>query len=163
MSRLKQLQDSEEVQRNLSSSWADIIEELEQQTKELTEYSDKVAAKYSLDKEKLKKSLELDAETLRKRQKKINYGKLTPEYQRYLLAVQKKHREPFHPRTPNKFRKCSRRMFDGSVKMWRKLLHVWDENPDKLKDFKYEDFEELFLEKCFQSGQHSSYLRLLVC
>ena len=55
-SRLKQLKDSEEVQRNLSTSWADIIEELEQQSKELTDYSDKVAEKYSLDKEKLKKS-----------------------------------------------------------------------------------------------------------
>jgi histone RNA hairpin-binding protein len=136
-SRLKQLKDSEEIQRNLSTSWGDIIEELEQQSKEVAEYSEKVAEKYKLDKEKLKKSLELDSETLRKRQKQINYGKLTPEYQRYILAVQKRHREPFHPRTPNKFRKCSRRKFDGCVKKWRKLLHVWDESPDKLKDFKH--------------------------
>ena len=137
VSRLKQLKDSEEVQRNLSTSWADIIEELETQSNELKEYTEKVASKYKLDKEKLAKSLEQDSEVLRKRQKQINYGKLTAEYQKYALAVLKKDRELFHPRTPNKFRKCSRRKFDGQIKKWRKLLHVWDENPEKLKDFKY--------------------------
>jgi hypothetical protein len=132
------------VQRNLSSSWADIIEELETQQKELNEYADKVVDKYKIDKEKLLKILEQDSEVLRKRQKKINYGKLTPEYQRYIAEVKKRAREPFHPRTPNKFNKCSRRKFDGLIKKWRRMLHVWDENPDQLKDFKLV-FREIFV------------------
>lgn len=124
------------MQRNLSTSWADIIEEHEQQTKELDEFVAKVCVKYTLDKEKLMKSLETNCDVLRKRQKQINYGKLTAEYQRYVLEIKKHKRKPFHPRTPNKFVKCSRRRFDGQVKKWRKLLHVWDESPDKLTDFK---------------------------
>ena len=33
------------------------------------------------------KNLEVDTETLRKRQKRINFGKVTTEYQRYILAL----------------------------------------------------------------------------
>lgn len=137
-SRLQELseQNSAAIERNLSHNWADIIEELEEQSKELNVYMDKVSDKYKMDKEKLAKNLECDAETLRKRQKRINYGKVTPEYQRYLVEVARKKREPYHPKTPNKFRKCSRRKFDGLIKKWRKLLHVWDENPDLLPEFK---------------------------
>jgi hypothetical protein len=88
-SRIKELteQNSAAIERNLSTNWADIIEELEEQTKELNEYSEKVSAKYQIEKEKLSKNLECDAETLRKRQKQINYGKVTPEYQRYILEI----------------------------------------------------------------------------
>lgn len=136
VSRLKQINNSEAIQRNLSSNWADIIEELEEQTKALSEYTDKVSKKYNLDKEALIQQIETDAEVLRKRQKQINFGKVTSEYQRYVENVPRKKREPHHPKTPNKYRKCSRRKFDGLVKKWRKLLHVWDENPEALKDFK---------------------------
>lgn len=136
-SRLSSLNNSDAIERNMSNNWGDILEELEIQTKELNEYVDKVSSKYELDKEKLLKKLETDAETLRKRQKRINLGKITPEYQRYVMSVARNKREPYHPRTPNKFRKSSRRKFDGLVKKWRKLLHVWDENPENLKDFKY--------------------------
>jgi histone RNA hairpin-binding protein len=115
-----------------------------------------VSKKFNLDKVRLLKGLETDPETLRKRQKRINYGKVTAEYKRYLTELPKfvakklklvknflkipntrKKRETFHPRTPNKYRKCSRRKFDGLIKKWRKLLHVWDENPDMLPDYKY--------------------------
>jgi len=137
-SRIKELseQNSAAIERNLSSNWGDILEELEEQTKELNDYVEKVSVKYGIDKEKLMKGLECDAETLRKRQKRINFGKVTPEYQRYIVEITRKKREPFHPKTPNKFRKCSRRKFDGLIKKWRKLLHVWDENPDLLPDYK---------------------------
>ena len=99
-------------------------------------FMDKVAAKYKLEKDVLMKNLECDTETLRKRQKRINFGKVTDEYKRYITALPRKERKPYHPRTPNKFRKCSRRKFDGLIKKWRKLLHVWDENPDALVDYK---------------------------
>ncbi|CAF0835926.1 unnamed protein product [Brachionus calyciflorus] len=141
-SRLKNLNDPEAIQRNLSNNWADIIEELEEQTKSLNEYTEKVSKKYNLDKESLMEQIESDAETLRKRQKQINFGKVTKEYERYVEAIPKRKRESFHPRTPNKFRKCSRRKFDGLVKKWRKLLHVWDENPEALKDYKYSNDPE---------------------
>jgi hypothetical protein len=137
-SRIKEMsQNSEAIQRNLSKNWADIIEELEEQGKELNEYVEKVSMKYKIDQEKLLKNVESDAETLRKRQKKINFGKVTPEYQRYIQEVPRKERQPYHPKTPNKFRKCSRRKFDGLIKKWRKILHVWDENPDALPEFRY--------------------------
>lgn len=136
-SRLENLNNSEAIEKNRSNNWGDILEELEVQTKELNEYVEKVTLKYKIDKEKLMKSTESDAECLRKRQKQINFGKVTPEYQRYIAAVDKHKREVYHPRTPNKFRRCSRRKFDGLVKKWRKALHVWDENPEALKDFKF--------------------------
>jgi len=137
-SRIKELSEqcSAAIERNLSNNWADIIEELEEQTKELNQYTEKVSIKYKIDKEKLMKNLECDAEILRKRQKQINFGKVTSEYQRYLTEISRKKRQPYHPRTPNKFRKCSRRKFDGLIKKWRKLLHVWDENPDLLPEYK---------------------------
>jgi len=131
------LNNSEAMEKNMSNNWGDILEELEVQSKELNEYVEKVCAKYKIDKEKLLKCTESDAECLRKRQKRINFGKVTPEYERYVLAVDKRKREPYHPRTPNKFRQCSRRKFDGLIKKWRKQLHVWDENPEALKDFKF--------------------------
>jgi len=136
--RVNQLieQNSIAIERNLSNNWADILEELEEQTKELNNYIEKVSTKFKLDKERLTKNLETDPETLRKRQKRINFGKVTAEYKRYLLEVPRKKREAFHPKTPNKYRKCSRRKFDGQIKKWRKLLHVWDENPDILPDYK---------------------------
>lgn len=136
-SRVKQLVDSAAYERNLSNSWADIIEEIEEQSKELNEYIEKVVAKYKLDKEVLMKNLECDTEVLRKRQKRINFGKITNEYQRYINELAKRDRKPYHPRTPNKYRKCSRRKFDGLIKKWRKMLHVWDENPDELINFKH--------------------------
>lgn len=88
-SRVKQIVDSAAYERNLSNSWADIIEEIEEQSKELNEYIEKVVAKYKLDKEVLMKNLECDTEVLRKRQKRINFGKITNEYQRYISELAK--------------------------------------------------------------------------
>ena len=50
-------------------------------------YIEKVSTKFKLDKERLTKNLETDPETLRKRQKRINFGKVTAEYKRYLIEV----------------------------------------------------------------------------
>jgi hypothetical protein len=137
-------QNSIAMERNLSNNWADILEELEEQTKQLEEYIEKVSDKFGIDKEKLRKNLETDTEVLRKRQKRINFGKVTAEYQRYILELPRKQRQTFHPKTPNKYRKCSRRKFDGQIKKWRKLLHVFGENPEQLADMKnsYDDASE---------------------
>lgn len=134
-------QNSIAAERNLSNNWADILEELEEQAKEVENYIAKVVAKFNIDGEKLRQNMETNTELLRKRQKQVNYGKVTAEYQRYLLEIPKKQRQSYHPKTPNKFRKCSRRMFDGAVKKWRKLLHAYDEDPEQLEDMKSSDSE----------------------
>jgi len=139
--RVKEMieQNSIAMERNMSNNWADILEELEEQTKEAEKYVEKVSTKFNIEKERLLKNLEIDPETLRKRQKRVNYGKVTTEYQKYILQVPRKKRESFHPKTPNKFRKCSRRKFDGQIKMWRKLLHAWDEDPEQLLDMNFDE------------------------
>lgn len=130
-------QNSISMQRNMSNNWADIVEELDEQAKEVETYIEKVTAKYGIEAETLRKSIETNPETLRKRQKCINFGKVTAEYQNYVMELPRKRREVFHPRTPNKFRKCSRRKFDGLIKKWRRLLHAFDQNPDQLVNMKH--------------------------
>lgn len=146
------------VERNMSNNWGDILEELEEQTKELNEYVEKVSVKFKLDKDTLLKQLETDAEKLRKRQKHINFGKVTPEYQKYLLDVSRKNRQLYHPRTPNKFRLCSRRKFDGAIKKWRKHLHAWSENPDGVKDYKHSIEDEEGADFTEDFGNAISYI-----
>jgi hypothetical protein len=125
------------VERNMSTNWGDILEELEEQSRELNEYVEKVSVKFKLDKDVLLTQLETDAERLRKRQKQINFGKVTAEYQRYVVEVTRRNRQPYHPRTPNKFRQCCRRKFDGAIRQWRKHLHAWNANPEGVKDYKH--------------------------
>lgn len=139
--KIKELieQNSIAMERNMSKDWVDILEELEEQTKEVEKYIEKVSVKYKIDKDRLTKSMETEAETLRKRQKRINFGKVTAEYKSYITELPRKQREAFHPRTPNKFRKCSRRKFDGLIKKWRKLLHAFDENPEQLEDMRHSE------------------------
>jgi hypothetical protein len=38
-----------------------------------------------------------------------------------------------HPRTPDAYERQSKRAFDGKIRVWRRLLHKWD-NIDELGD-----------------------------
>lgn len=72
--------------------------------------------------------VEEDPMVLARRDKQIEYGKNTLAYDEYTKAVPKNQRHQGMPRTPVKYRKYSRRQWDGLVKAWKKSLHRW--NPE---------------------------------
>jgi len=66
---------------------------------------------------------ESDENTLIRRERQIAYGKNTLDYDKYLKKVPKGCRKDRMPRTPNKFKKYSRRQWDGIVKNWKQGIH----------------------------------------
>jgi len=76
--------------------------------------------------------IEQNADTLIRRQKDIDYGKNTVEYQEFVNNVPKKDRLNNQPWTPDKYEKMTRRNWDKQTKIWRKQLHYWrDPKPVK--------------------------------
>ncbi|KRT82925.1 hypothetical protein AMK59_3350 [Oryctes borbonicus] len=77
-------------------------------------------------KRKKKKEVERDPVVLKRRQKQIDYGKNTIGYDRYITLIPKHKRASGDPQTPDKYRKYSRRGWDGLIKHWRLKLHHYD-------------------------------------
>ena len=78
---------------------------------------------------------ETDVHRLEQRQKQIDMGKSTSGYKHYLRTVPKYKRDyekrfTEHPLTPRKQIVCSKRSWDGQVRKWRRMLHIYDSPED---------------------------------
>lgn len=70
---------------------------------------------------------DVDPHKLAQRQKQVDFGKNTLGYQRYLELVPRKRRGKRDPQTPDIAQRVSKRAFDGQIKAWRRMLHMYDE------------------------------------
>ncbi|CAF1208573.1 unnamed protein product, partial [Didymodactylos carnosus] len=137
--RISYEEEKIQLAKSLSHNWCDKIDLEEEETKKL--YSFVLYLKnFNLYKDKTNEEIlsviECCPKELCRRQKDISKGKLTKSYEIYAKSVLRKNREPDHPKTPCKYKKCSRRAFDGMIKIWRRRLHMFDKNDGIIEETK---------------------------
>lgn len=88
-----------------------------------------VVGKRLFEKKPFQYAEEDNPDTLKRRQKQIDYGKNTLGYQHYVAKIPKAKRTREHPKTPRKNVKYSRRSWDQQIKLWRIKLHNFDPRP----------------------------------
>lgn len=91
-------------------------------------------------------SQEDDTHRLSQRQRQVDFGKNTLGYERYTELVPRIKRKAKDPQTPNPKQVCSKRSWDGQIRKWRRLLHVYDPPSEDGEEIA-EDFSILKLHK----------------
>ena len=84
------------------------------------------------------KRKKVDEETIRRRQKQIDYGKNNTSYDYYKKKVPKNKRPRYYPRTPDITLEYSRRQWDGLIKSWKLRVHDWVKKDKAKEDEKLE-------------------------
>ncbi|CAH1783462.1 unnamed protein product [Owenia fusiformis] len=115
-----------------TTDWAAQVEEYEESTEQVKQEFNRYRRRLQLseceelEKQEVKREKETDKVLIAKREKHISYGKNTVGYENYVKLVPFGMRTRDHPKTPNKYRKCSRRSWDTQIKIWRRALHFYD-------------------------------------
>lgn len=69
---------------------------------------------------------EVKERRLAARQRQIDFGVDTEGYRNLCRLVPEGKRSPLDPAIPNKCQNCSKRSWDGQIRKWRRLLHLYD-------------------------------------
>eukprot|EP00049_Salpingoeca_infusionum_P004961 m.86386 g.86386 ORF g.86386 m.86386 type:complete len:226 (-) comp12804_c0_seq2:2242-2919(-) len=69
---------------------------------------------------------QVDSGRVKSRLKQIGFGKNTQGYINYIKQVDRAERKAEDPQTPDPYRDCSKRAFDGLIRKWRQQLHQYD-------------------------------------
>ncbi|GAM24362.1 hypothetical protein SAMD00019534_075370 [Acytostelium subglobosum LB1] len=107
------------------------LKQLEQQQQQQAK-ANKTSATSTKEASATKPIKEMDPVRLAARQRQIEIGKNTVEYELYSNAIPKSLRRKDDPKTPNKNQQCSKRSFDGQIRKWRRALHRFDPNSGEM-------------------------------